>query len=940
MSGEKAHQPKASPSSESRQSDQRDTDDSLTDQSNAPQLIHRFDDPNSRNLTPRAILQLQRLYGNRFTTQKIAHTTPKNPISTPIHRLFTILKPVKEKSDPVKDMIEALTSNAQWLGEQETTTKVSEKDASTQHKIEEILQNKNLKETIKTMYDNSVDYGKLDLTNEQELLLFYYQVKRALYPTQDSTQDEEDALRQGLQEAERWETYEELAKKKIQQEDSVDDPRLYKRAILGAGASVAYYIESAGDLTDTVLIGALQPWAGQRGKEGVINHPMHMIAPTHEQEDLSEGNGLAPRLGFSERVAKTLEKIPEDNRVEDDIVTVKKVAPPGYYRIETVGNGIFYAQHVIAGLGIGQHRELNDVVNNVTDTSSVTSELGENMKRLMNMDEFQRAVSDKKLSKNDVESIVVIGPNASIDAMTTSLRQQYGRIIWISGKRTPPFLPGTDNEYTKGIYDQTTDKKNKSKEKDEAEQYTTTINDMKITVVKSDYLSSTVGNNEVTVDYGTRPPRTAPKGTKPTVEGSVKAQIAVYGLGPDTSVSDMFKGVQLEPVYDINQRFNGPRMFFPADSVKFTLKHYILGLMGNQSKGDEADQIVEKAAAIIGGIEDLDHSENPLPTLLPSAIGVQAKQGGSDDQSTLEFIGGVAARLVGNTNYAYVSQGYNDLKTSGIIDLGGKLKNLGDLESKEFIGLVEQFQQRLVSHLNHGQEVAQKVETTKVLQPPEDPVELEKEDRQKALWELESELRAITNGLGTVDDVLYQMKPTTEIERKAKKLLHNAWARAVMLHNMLREYYKFREKSLSGPTPDTSAAPHIKAVISTLPQNVLLNDQLTPSRSTVEASQDFMPTNVGDEVNLITSDQTVIAAYIATGYGNIPPTLADYVVEKIIYARRHLEVDHGAPLPRPNDPNSSTSTYNLDDQKSFQSGWESKLTQLAVLLDPSKLNGK
>jgi hypothetical protein len=80
----------------------------------------------------------------------------------------------------------------------------------------------------------------------------------------------------------------------------------------------------------------------------------------------------------------------------------------------------------------------------------------------------------------------------------------------------------------------------------------------------------------------------------------------------------------------------------------------------------------------------------------------------------------------------------------------------------------------------------------------------------------------------------------------------------------------------------------MKQVTETLSSPTILNnDQLTPIRSQIEAMGDYMPAYLGtEESNFVTDDQTMIAAQIASYYGNIPPELANWITQKIIEDRR------------------------------------------------------
>ena len=75
---------------------------------------------------------------------------------------------------------------------------------------------------------------------------------------------------------------------------------------------------------------------------------------------------------------------------------------------------------------------------------------------------------------------------------------------------------------------------------------------------------------------------------------------------------------------------------------------------------------------------------------------------------------------------------------------------------------------------------------------------------------------------------------------------------------------------------------------------LLLNDQLTPIRSQMEAQGNFVPGYIGTkESNLVTDDQQMIAGQIGSYYANIPPALANWVTQKIIQDRHETGVKPG-----------------------------------------------
>lgn len=112
-------------------------------------------------------------------------------------------------------------------------------------------------------------------------------------------------------------------------------------------------------------------------------------------------------------------------------------------------------------------------------------------------------------------------------------------------------------------------------------------------------------------------------------------------------------------------------------------------------------------------------------------------------------------------------------------------------------------------------------------------------------------------------------------------------------------------------------------VMTTLSSPTLLNnDQLTPIRSQIEAQGDYMPGYIGtEESNFVTDDQTMIAAQIASYYGNIPVNLANWVTQKIIQDRHQKGVRPGTKAG----------------SRDFVDRWKKKLEDLHLLFSKEKI---
>jgi hypothetical protein len=95
-------------------------------------------------------------------------------------------------------------------------------------------------------------------------------------------------------------------------------------------------------------------------------------------------------------------------------------------------------------------------------------------------------------------------------------------------------------------------------------------------------------------------------------------------------------------------------------------------------------------------------------------------------------------------------------------------------------------------------------------------------------------------------------------------------------------------------------------VIRSLPLNVAMNDQLTPTRSQVEGRSAFVPGYVATDVNFATDSATVLQVHIATRYPHLDDAEVDLWVDRIVRWRRPENADEWrdypslkGPLPNP-----------------------------------------
>ncbi|BDD04508.1 eCIS core domain-containing protein [Aureibacter tunicatorum] len=752
--------------------------------------------------------------------------------------------------------------------------------------VEALLNNEDLEQYINNMYESSIDHGIFDLAHDQELALFYYRLQREVNPTKQSREDEKIANQDKKKESDDWIKFKDEVI--INNEEVLP---IFKQVILGTGASAVYYLLSAFqsmDLRNSALIGNLQPWAGERGKKGVINHPMNMIAPDYQGGQLYGPDGLAEREAFSEELKDILETMP---LFERNIQSVVKKGDTTKYYLITTNDGTFAAQKVVAAMGIGKHKNPGGITGEGQTEKQIN--------RVMNMDEFKVAQEEGKLPKDEIKSIVVVGPNAAIDVMSTAIREGYEELTWIIGsgeKRRPAFLKGTDNEFVESRYDEVLENS------EDESKLIKTYNG--ITVIKHDYLTASIGQKSVNVGYGTR----ASRQNEANEVGTAQGHIMVHGTGPDVGAMqrifpDIENANNLEAIYDKNQRFN-------YDPVSPRLTEGKINIAQKEEFGDKTT--VQKIENIIGSIRELERPSNEsMPKKLPQVLGLQAKKDPNDetDNTSLEFIGGMASRLAGENRmkYTYISESFKEMKKTAPNELLDELAE----EVIEEQSLVKDFHEKLNTFLILGEEFSSKLEAAQNIQK---------------VSELKSDYnnfhKALIDCYKANNDLRRAIINKKDLSKNYFGILSTMFTQTKNIFDTLKEYYDMVKTDNYGGRITS----HMGGAVYSLPKNVVLNDQLTSSRSMIEASENNMPFYVEQGVNFITSDATIIAAHMASGFTKIPPVLADYVTNLIIWERRHLPLNE-APLPRPNSKEPD-STFNLKQQQGFQEKWVQKLSEL------------
>ena len=661
------------------------------------------------------------------------------------------------------------------------------------------------------MIRSPIEYGEINLENQQHLILFFkdaekylmknYQGQKAKEVKGEGDADEKEAL---------WKK-----SKDTSPEATFSKRNTFQTAFLGTSASVAYYLMSNKQSLSpekTIIIGKGSPWnpkdSGGRGIE-FVNHPMHMISPQRQQTGLPKDKsgrdetfeGNAAKL--AEQVGQTMEGFKKEN------ATITKVSKDkGWYKIET-DKGTYYAQKVISGLGIGPHALPRNA-----DAAKISSAEDKNQekKRVMDLDTFQRMLKDPQSNINQEYRrkghlfIGVAGPNAGVDAVFEATKLgMYVDWVVTGG---PAVVEGMGNKVSrKGLVN-----------------------------LYFDYLNGwTISGNQVKMNMSgkwkdIRQQKEAEEtflhkqpGWLISPDKSASVDYLVYAQGPDVAkiynVFDKSVTGSLELKYDKQGRISKGT---DGESIEVSAKHSIYNVywegifarvketLKAGTKGNAGD-ISEVLAAKAKQILEVPEFE-PVKVAEPAALGL-----GSADGS-FEFIGGSMIRIL-----TYLD---------GIS--GNAIKKQEEVDKSE------------------GMEMS---------------------------------------------DIKKRVKLRDEIEK---------------LHDQVPE------KLRSGKT-----AQEMNRVLETLSSPTLVSpDQLTPIRSQIEALSNHMPGYVGSgESNLVTDDQTMIAAHLASYYANIPATLANWLTLKIIQDRNKKGVKPGT----------------SEGSKAFVDQWEGKLEELQKLFERANI---
>lgn len=380
-------------------------------------------------------------------------------------------------------------------------------------------------DALRTLIASPINYGSVDIADEQHLDLLAYQVQQVLgrHPGIAVQTDEIAREQRNFDE---------------QRQYAAHPDRVYRLALLGRGSSIAYYVNSLGegfDPSSTLVIGEQDPWlpsplAKSRGP-GYINHTAQEILP-HGSRVPRYDEDFVDRVDFARANASEIDRVPAV--VDAPIESVRRNEVTGLFDI-TAASVTYHARKVIVGLGAGPHLKPKEA-------SDYEKTYGTDDNPVLDLDAFMRKMNLWESLQDTPQigrgrTVIVVGPNAGIDAVETAGRLGF-HVEWLLGSEgRAALLPGAGTQHPTASR-LASETKGSRRYTHVAQRNTTTITP---TGRESPRLSVTF------TDADTR--------TQTTLQGDYY----VYAIGQNINAPGAGGSVlgdlknQLEPIYDRNQ---------------------------------------------------------------------------------------------------------------------------------------------------------------------------------------------------------------------------------------------------------------------------------------------------------------------------------------------------------------------------------------------------
>ncbi|MEW6497346.1 MAG: DUF4157 domain-containing protein [Cyanobacteriota bacterium] len=341
------------------------------------------------------------------------------------------------------------------------------------------------------------------------------------------------------------------------------------------------------------------------------------------------------------------------------------------------------------------------------------------------------------------------------------------------------------------------------------------------------------------------------------------------------------------------------------------------------SEGEEipADYFVYAMGPDISKVKAVFDKETVLNKLVPTydknrqfgddglsaVVGLEVENQSKNDKTSLEIIGGSAFRMAGGVKYDYMLrqmhlfvQVFDHMtKLQGIFTSLGESLVDNNVYSQVITGMGEasqaaqEYQSKAIGDLNNIQSAKQSSNMPDIAAAPNFSSIVSKITSLKVSKNLEEVCQKYLSNIRFV-------------ENYAKMLA--GYAASVHEYFKKQEEAKQKGERLRDPDPRTAAA-QMGRVIETLPLNIAVNDQLTPTRSQIEATQAFVPRYASEDVNFATDSGTVLSIYISVNFPNLSNQQVDEWVDRIIRWRRPSENDREeytmlyGPIPNPKGKN-------------------------------------
>lgn len=634
-----------------------------------------------------------------------------------------------------------------------------------------------------SLRESPIDYGEIDLADPQHVALLYSYVTKqearhagpgrkpetAPIESQEAAADEADRL---------WaETH------------STFPGRVFKVAFLGAGASVAYALQTLGpnaNPQDAVVIGPEQPWRHDRGP-GVVAHPEHMVTPLRQRAGQTAVDDVFVDRGrFSDRVNQALNER-QVRRIREPVTDFERTPYfHNYYRIWVRNHAKpFYARRVVVGLGVGGHDPRGVVPEH--QIARAPDQVGP--RRVMDMDLWAHVAgtlarrangslfTDEAAHNPGAITVILSGGNGGIDVAFDALNRGY-KVYWIVGNTGPKFLPGFFNYAA----------------------YLAYLRSLRDNQLKR----AGVAHRQAEIARAER-----------LIPGLYASQVG-------RNANAMFHGV-------VDRFLHGATRF---EGVYF----------GRTSAATVTATHVQLAA--------MDGSGGPI-------VGDVLVYAQGQDNKTFKLLDGFFKDLVPKTD---IDRRFSDQGTTtlGLQSPDGTLEVIGATAYRRAaeVGPTRKQVDHAYAELTRWRERA--ALACRAHRP--DGLDYLK---FSAVWRAYLAYEGLFGTPAAAAELVKFNAAATEFDRYLDEI--NTAPRHPDEAEALKGFgaaLALARNKAQGP---------MAPVIASLPQNVLINDQLTPTRSQVEASSGFVPRDIGKHANFISDDRTALAVHISSAY----PAIAD-----------------------------------------------------------------